>query len=61
MGVGLTARCARKISGDSQKYRKGLDHRKGGVLLERGGGCKVVPSYVRNSLDYIIGYRIGTD
>ena len=34
-----------KISGGSQKYRKGVDHRKGGVPLERGGGCKVVPSY----------------
>ena len=33
-----------KISGGSRKYRKGVDHRKGGVPLERGG-CKVVPSY----------------
>ena len=33
-----------KISGGSQKYRKGVDHRKGRVPLERGG-CKVVPSY----------------
>ena len=34
-----------KISGGSRKYRKGVDHRKGGgVPLERGG-CEVVPSY----------------
>ena len=25
-----------KISGGSRKYRKGVDHRKGGVPLERG-------------------------
>ena len=27
------------------KYRKGVDHRKGGGSARRGGGCKVVPSY----------------
>ena len=30
MGVGPTARFAQKILGGSQKYRKGVDHRKGG-------------------------------
>ena len=29
-----------KISGGSRKYRKGVDHRKGGVPLERGGGLQ---------------------
>ena len=44
MGVGPRARSARKNFRGSRKYRKGVDHRKGGVPLERGG-CKVVPSY----------------
>ena len=41
-----------KISGGSRKYRKGVDHRKGGSA--RKGGCKVVPSYVG-------GLRFGKD
>ena len=43
MGVGLKARSVQKIQGGSWKYREGVDHRKRGVQLERGG-CKVVPS-----------------
>ena len=37
MGVGLTARSARKISGGSRKYRKGVDHREGGSTRKGGG------------------------
>ena len=37
MGVVLTVRSARKISGGSWKYRKGVDHRKEVALEE---GCK---------------------
>ena len=40
MGVGPTARSARKISGGSRKYREGVDYRKGEVPLERGGVAK---------------------
>ena len=36
MDVGPTARSAQNISGGSRKYRKGVDHRKGVVPLERG-------------------------
>ena len=36
MGVGPTAHSARKISEGSWKYRKGVDHRKEGIELERG-------------------------
>ena len=36
MGVGLTVSSARKISGGSQKYRKGVDHRKGGSARKGG-------------------------
>ena len=43
MGVGQTVHSAQKISGGSRKYRKGVDHRRGGSA--RKGGCKVVLSY----------------
>ena len=36
MGVGPTVRSARKISGGSGKYRKGVDHRKGGSARKGG-------------------------
>ena len=36
MGVDPTARSARKISGGSQKYRKRVDHRKGGSARKGG-------------------------
>ena len=36
MVVGPTAESARKISGGSQKYRKGEDHRKGGFQKKWG-------------------------
>ena len=44
MGVGPRACSKRKISGVLRKYKKGVDHRKGGCA--RKGGYKVVPSYV---------------
>ena len=37
MGVGPTARSAKKISGGSRKYRKGVDHRKGRGSARKGG------------------------
>ena len=50
MGVGPTVRSARKISGGSRKYRKGVDHRKGGALLERGGVAKWCRAMIPNSI-----------
>ena len=38
MFVYLTAHSAQKISGGSQKYREGVDHRKGGCAKK--GGAK---------------------
>ena len=35
-----TARTVGKISGGSKKYRKGVDHRKEGRALKRGGGVQ---------------------
>ena len=37
MGVGQTVHSAQKISGGSRKYRKGVDHRKGGGSPRKGG------------------------
>ena len=37
MGVGPKVRSAQKISGGSRKYRKGVDHRKGGSAKKGGG------------------------
>ena len=37
MGVGPRAPPRRKISGGLQKYRKGVDHRKGGGSARKGG------------------------
>ena len=36
MVVDPTARTARKISGGPRKYRKGVDHRKGGCARKGG-------------------------
>ena len=43
-----TARTVGKISGGSKKYRKGVDHRKEGRALKRGGGaewCKAMHNW----------------